>query len=193
MSHLSRTLAKETPGLIGQTVKINGWVHRIRFMGQKLAFIDLRDRSGIVQAVCYKPDLDEATSALLSGIRPEYVLEIIGEVKRRQDPNPELATGEIEIGVKSLSVLNTSQTPPFEIEKDTKEVSEELRLKYRYLDLRTERMKKNIILRHRVIHFFRQHLIEQGFLEIETPILTKGTPEGAREFLVPSRIYPGEF
>ncbi len=191
---MKRTWIIDTPSTIGQTVRINGWVNTIRKMGDKLVFIDLRDATGIVQVVAYKPDLDEITSALVDDLKPEYVLVIEGEVKARgaKQVNPEMATGTIEIGIKSVEILNTCKTPPFEIDKDTSGINEELRLKYRYLDLRSERMHKNLILRDKVVTFFRDYLHAEKFIEVETPILTKGTPEGAREFLVPSRMHPGK-
>lgn len=191
---MKRTFISDTPTVIGQTVRINGWVNTLRKMGDKLVFIDLRDATGLVQLVGFKVDLDEATATTLDTIRPEYVLEIEGEVKLRgaKQVNPEMMTGTIEIAIKSIVVLNTSETPPFEIDKDTSPVNEELRLKYRYLDLRSERMHRNLILRDRVETFFRDFLHKQKFIEVETPILTKGTPEGAREFLVPSRMHPGK-
>ncbi|MEK7452113.1 MAG: aspartate--tRNA ligase [Patescibacteria group bacterium] len=191
---MNRTFISDTPSSIGQTVRINGWVNTLRKMGDKLVFIDLRDASGLVQVVAYKPDLDEATAAIVDSLKPEYVLEIEGEVKARgaKQINPEMVTGTIEIGIKSITVLNTSETLPFQIDSDTRVVNEELRLKYRYLDLRSERMHRNLILRDNVETFFRKFLHEQRFVEVETPILTKGTPEGAREFLVPSRVHPGK-
>ncbi len=192
---MQRTWIINAPNNIGKTVRLNGWVHGIRVMGQKLVFIDLRDGSGIAQVVCYKPDLDEATSQLLSEVRPEFVLEIEGMVKAR-DPKQvkkESPTGGIEVAAGSVKILNRSETPPFEIDKDTKDVNEELRLKYRYLDLRSARMHKNIQRRSAITRFIREHLYGEQFQEIETPILTKGTPEGAREFLVPSRVHPGKF
>ena len=191
---MNRTFIAETPAAVGMIVRINGWVNTLRKMGDKLVFVDLRDGSGIVQLVGYKPDLDEVTSATLDELKPEYVLEIVGEVKSRgaKQVNPDMITGTIEIAIKSITVLNTSETPPFEINQDTSAVNEELRLKYRYLDLRSERMHKNLILRDKVETFFRDYLHREKFIEVETPILTKGTPEGAREFLVPSRQHAGK-
>ena len=191
---MNRTFISDTPQQAGQTVRVNGWVNTLRKMGDKLVFVDLRDGSGIVQLVGYKPDLDEITSTTLDELKPEYVLEIVGEVKPRgaKQINPEMITGTIEIAIKSIVILNTSETPPFEINQDTSSVNEELRLKYRYLDLRSERMHRNLILRDKVETFFRDYLHREKFTEVETPILTKGTPEGAREFLVPSRMHPGK-
>lgn len=166
----------------------------MRKMGDKLIFIDLRDATGLVQLVAYKPDLDEQTIQALEEVKPEFVLSVEGEVQARgaKQVNEDMATGTIEIGIKSLEILNTCKTPPFEIDKDTSLVNEELRLKYRYLDMRSERMQRNLRLRDKVETFFRDYLHKERFIEVETPILTKGTPEGAREFLVPSRMHPGK-
>ncbi len=192
---LERTWIDETPKLVGTSVTLYGWVHRIRRMSDKLVFIDLRDGSGIVQVVCYKPDLNEPTSHAVDELSSEYVVSIEGVVNARgvKQVNPDMANGMIEVGVKALVILNASKTPPFEIEKDTKDVNEELRLKYRYLDLRTERMQRNIRLRDTVISFFRDYMHANRFVEIETPILMKGTPEGSREYIVPSRLHAGKF
>lgn len=189
---MKRTLISETPNLIGQTVKLAGWVHIRRDHG-KLIFIDLRDRSGIVQMVII-PDKEEAHRAA-KDIRSEFVIEVEGLVKARPGGavNEKIPTGGVELEVEKLVVLNEAKSLPFEVSKDTKDVSEELRLKYRYLDLRTERMKNNVIWRHKIIKFMRDFYDKLGFLEIETPILTKGTPEGAREFIVPSRLHKGKF
>jgi len=191
---MKRTWISETPDLIGQTIRLNGWVNTLRKMGDKLVFIDLRDGSGLVQVVGYKPDLDATTAEMVDTLKPEYVLEIVGVVKARgaKQVNPDMPTGTVEISITSITVLNTSETLPFQIDSDTRAVNEELRLKYRYLDLRSERMHRNLILRDQVETFFRGYLHAQRFIEVETPILTKGTPEGAREFLVPSRLHPGK-
>lgn len=174
---------------------LNGWVHRIRRMGDKLAFIDLRDGSGLVQVVCYKPDLDEATVKAVDELGSEFVIEIEGVVNPRgaKQVNPDLPTGTVEVGAKKLVILNAAETPPFEIDKDTSPVNEEVRLKYRYLDLRTERLQRNIRLRNLYAQACRQHLLKSRFVEIETPYLTKATPEGSRDFIVPSRLQPGKF
>lgn len=192
---MQRTWNIDTTKNVGGTVKLNGWAHSIRTMGEKLVFIDLRDRTGLVQLVCYKPELDEATSKLVDSIRGEYVLEIEGEVKQRsaKQINPELPTGTVEVAVKKLTILNRAETLPFEIDKDTSKVNDELRLKYRYLDLRSERMQRNIRMRDRIITFFRDYMHKNDFVEIETPILMKGTPEGSREYIVPSRLHDGKF
>ncbi len=191
---MQRTLVRDTAISSGKTVKINGWVHARRDMG-KVAFIDLRDRTGLVQVVLVPSCLDDDSKDVSAQIRPEFVLEIEGEVKERDAKafNPNLETGKVEVLASRVTILNPSKTPPFELDKDTSGVNEEVRLKYRYLDLRTERMRKNVALRHNVIKAFRSYLDRHDFLEIETPCLTKGTPEGAREFLVPSRLHPGQF
>lgn len=182
----------ETPELIGQTVKLAGWVHIRRDHG-KLIFIDLRDRSGFVQMVVI-PDKEEAYKAA-KDLRSEFVVEVEGLVKKRPGgaANEKLSTGNVELEVEKITVLNESKALPFELTKSTQDISEELRLKYRYLDLRTERMKNNVVMRHKIIKNLRDYFDGQGFLEIETPILTKGTPEGAREFIVPSRLRKGKF
>jgi aspartyl-tRNA synthetase len=188
-----RVLAVETSAKIGQTVLLKGWVNARRNMG-KIVFLDFRDRGGIVQLVGVPSELDEASLENLKNVRPEWVIEVEGLVQERgeKQKNPDMPTGNVEILIKKLVVLNTAETPPFEIDKDTKNISEELRLAYRYLDLRSERLKNNLKLRHEVNLFFRNYLNEKGFWEIETPYLTKGTPEGSREFLVPSRIHEGK-
>ena len=176
---------------VGERVRLAGWVNRRRDHGG-LIFIDLRDRWGVTQAT-FDPDLEEVFAAA-EQLRPEWSISVEGEVIRRPEgnENPDLPTGEVEVEVKELRVLNTSETPPFEIDRD-RPVDELLRLKYRYLDLRRERMKENILLRHRVIKHMRDYLDVRGFAEIETPLLTASTPEGARDYLVPARLYPGEF
>ncbi len=174
----------------GKDVVLLGWVHRIRDLGS-LAFIDVRDRHGITQVVARdNPALVEAVQEL----RPEYVVAVIGRAERRspESVNPKLKTGEIEIALRELRLLNDARTPPFPI-ADEGPVAEDTRLKYRYLDLRRSRMQRNIILRHRATMEIRKYFDEQGFLEIETPMLTKSTPEGARDYLVPSRVHPAEF
>jgi aspartyl-tRNA synthetase len=174
----------------GQTVTLAGWVHRRRDHGD-LIFIDLRDRFGLVQLVA-DPETSPKAHAALGQVRSEWVLQVVGEVRSRpaEMVNPHLATGEIEVVATAVTVLNQSETPPFLINKE-EPVDENTRLKYRYLDLRTPRMQRNLTLRHQVIKFIRDYLDEHGFLEIETPILFKTTPEGARDYLVPSRVHPG--
>jgi aspartyl-tRNA synthetase len=174
----------------GETVKLAGWIHRRRDHGD-LIFIDLRDRFGLVQLVADPETSPEAHHAL-EQVRSEWVIQAEGVVRERPEEmvNPNLETGEIEVEVHAIRVFNPSENPPFLINKE-EEVDENVRLKYRYLDLRTPRMQRNLTLRHRVIKFIRDYLDEQGFLEVETPILFKTTPEGARDYLVPSRVHPG--
>ena len=193
---MKRTLALETVQKeAGESVLLQGWVHRVRRVGEKLVFATLRDRSEIVQLVFYKPDLDEATATLVDEIRPEWVIQVEGVVQKREgkQANEEMATGTVEIGVQKVAVLNEAETTPFEIDQDTLPVNEELRLKYRYLDLRTARMQRNMRERDRIITFLREYMHKNDFVEIETPMLMKGTPEGSREYLVPSRVHAGEF
>ena len=179
---------------IGQKVKLCGWVNDRKNLGQ-LVFIYLRDQSGLVQVVFTPQELDKESQKSVKKLRPEFVIEVEGVVNKRprNQINKNFPTGSVEILAKKLTILNESKTPPFEISNETRQAKEEIRLKYRYLDLRHERMKNNLILRHQIIKFIRDYLDKKGFLEIETPILTKGTPEGAREFIVPSRLYPGKF
>ncbi|MFH1405235.1 MAG: aspartate--tRNA ligase [Patescibacteria group bacterium] len=186
----TETLTKE-----GEIVRLCGWAHSIRRMGDKLIFVDLRDKTGLIQLVFYKPDLDEVVSQIIDKVRPEYVLQVEGVVQKRnaKSINPDIETGIVEIAVGKISILSEAKTPPFEIDKDTKGINEELRLKYRYLDLRSSRMKKNIEMRQMVFHFVRNYLHNENFTEVQTPILTKSTPEGARDYLVPSRKFPGKF
>jgi aspartyl-tRNA synthetase len=177
---------------VGQAVTLAGWVNRQRDHGG-LIFVDLRDRSGVVQVVA---DIAHAPGAheLAARVRQEYVLQVRGTVRPRPADlvNPRMETGEIEVLADEIVVLNPAKTPPFPIFEDTP-VEESLRLRYRYLDLRRRRMQRNLILRHRVIKYIRDFLDARGFLEIETPILFKSTPEGARDYLVPSRLHPGKF
>ena len=177
---------------IDQPVTLAGWVNRRRDHGG-VTFIDLRDRYGIVQVVA-NPEISPAAHALLEETRVEWVLQVEGRVKKRPEgmENPNLPTGEIEVEVSTIKVLNAAKTPPFSINKE-EEVEENVRLHYRYLDLRRERMRRNIVLRHQMVKFIRDYLDGRGFIEIETPILFKTTPEGARDYLVPSRVHPGEF
>lgn len=179
-------------GLVGERVMLAGWVHRRRDHGG-VTFIDLRDRSGIAQVVA-NPEQAAQAHATAADVRNEWVIRVEGLVRRRPKgmENPDLATGEVEVEVEKLTVLNPSKTPPFTINEETS-VDEMVRLKYRYLDLRRERMQHNLGFRHRVIKYIRDALDERGFWEIETPILFKTTPEGARDYLVPARLYPGEF
>ncbi|OGI99686.1 MAG: hypothetical protein A2729_05895 [Candidatus Buchananbacteria bacterium RIFCSPHIGHO2_01_FULL_39_14] len=176
---------------VGKKVTVSGWVHARRDHG-KLIFIDLRDRSGLLQVV-FSPD-QEKTHQLAGTLRSEYVIMISGVVKERPANliNPKISTGTIELSAEKLEILNPAKTPPFEIES-IQEPGEEIRMKYRYLDLRRSRPKNNLVMRHKIIKFVRDYFDKLGFLEIETPILTKGTPEGAREFIVPARLWPGKF
>ena len=177
---------------IGQQVTLAGWVHRRRDHGG-LIFIDLRDRSGLVQVV-FNPEIAPAAHQVATAFRNEYVVQVNGKVNRRPagTENPKLPSGEVEVIVESSVVFNTCKTPPFYINEDV-EVDESLRLKYRYLDMRRPRVKENMLLRHRVMQFLRRFLDDRGFIEVETPILIKSTPEGARDYLVPSRLQPGKF
>lgn len=175
---------------IGETVRLLGWVQRRRDHGGVI-FVDLRDRSGLVQVV-FNPDLPNFSEA--ERLRSEFVVSILGKVRQRPDgaTNENLATGEIEVVAQQLEILNTAKTPAFYIQDDV-DVDETVRLKYRYLDLRRPEMQKVFKTRHQVTQIMRRFLDSQGFYEIETPILTKSTPEGARDYLVPSRVHPGEF
>ncbi|MDE3156521.1 MAG: aspartate--tRNA ligase, partial [Acidobacteriota bacterium] len=177
-------------GDVGADVVLLGWVHRVRDLGS-LIFFDLRDRGGLTQVVVRDR---EDLLAEAKRVRPEYVIGVKGMVQRRSADtiNPKLETGEVEVLVREFVVLNEAKTPPFPIADETP-VSEDVRLKYRYLDLRRLGMQANLGLRHRVSLAIRRHLDANGFWEIETPILGKSTPEGARDYLVPSRVHPGEF
>ena len=181
-----------TEGHVGSIVTLAGWVHRRRLHGG-VVFIDLRDRSGIVQLV-FNPEISPGAHQVAEQVRSEWVIQVKGLVRRRPEGSENLAlsTGAIEVASNEAVVLNQSLTPPFYINEET-EVDESLRLKYRYLDLRRATMQANIELRHKVVKYIRDFLDERGFLEIETPILIKSTPEGARDYLVPSRLQPGEF
>jgi aspartyl-tRNA synthetase len=174
----------------GAEVVIMGWVHRRRDLGQ-LIFIDLRDREGIAQIVVNKEDHPHI-HAKAEQLRSEFVVAIKGQVIKRQKPNPEIATGEVEVIATELHLLNTSKTPPFQIE-DEITANEETRLRYRYLDLRRPKPHSNLALRHKVVLEIRKTLDELGFYEVETPMLTRSTPEGARDYLVPSRVHHGQF
>ena len=177
---------------VGQEVTLTGWVNRRRDHGG-LIFIDLRDRWGLTQIV-FDPAINAEAHHTAETLRNEYVIQTKGRVRPRPEgqDNPNLVTGQIEVECLSLNILNAAKTPPFDINKESA-VDEALRLKYRYLDLRRERMQRNLMLRHRVVKFMRDYLDKQGFVEVETPILFKTTPEGARDYLVPSRVHPGHF
>ena len=175
---------------VDKEVVLLGWVHRIRDLGS-LVFLDVRDRHGITQVVARE---NEALVEAAQRLRPEFVVAVLGKVERRapETVNPKMKTGEIEVAAAEIRLLNDAKTPPFPI-ADESPVSEDTRLKYRYLDLRRQRMQRNMTLRHKSTMEVRKYFDEQGFLEIETPMLTKSTPEGARDYLVPSRVHPGEF
>jgi aspartyl-tRNA synthetase len=177
---------------IGQSVTIKGWVNRRRDHGG-LIFLDIRDRYGITQVVA-NPERSPDAHRVAETVRGEFVLAVTGEVARRPEgtENPNMATGQIEIVVSSIEILNPSKTPPFYAQEDS-DVDESLRLRYRYLDLRAPRMQRNLSLRHKAVKFIRDYLDAREFLEIETPVMVKSTPEGARDYVVPSRLYPGEF
>ena len=195
MGHENPYRTQDAGGLrkenVGEKTRLAGWVHRRRDHGG-LIFIDLRDRWGITQITFHPDNAGEFSKA--ESLRPEWSISVEGEVTARPEgnENPDLPTGEIEVQATSLRVLNTSETPPFEIERD-RPVDETLRLKYRYLDLRREKMRDNILFRHRVVKHMRDFLDRRDFVEIETPLLTASTPEGARDYLVPARLYPGQF
>lgn len=188
-SHYCGDLSKQD---IGREVCLMGWVHRRRDHGG-LIFIDLRDRTGIAQ-LALDPDRDPQSHAKAEAVRNEFVVAAIGTVSPRPEGtvNPKMKTGEVEIEVSELRILNVAKTPPFMLDEYT-EVAENLRLKYRYLDLRRDSIQQNIMMRHQVAQTTRKYLSDHGFLEIETPMLTKSTPEGARDYLVPSRVNPGNF
>ena len=177
---------------VGKTLTLTGWVARRRDLGA-LIFVELRDRSGIVQVV-FNPQTNEEAHRSAKALRPEFVARISGRVVDREEGtiNRNQPTGEVEILANSLEILNEARTPPFPVEDDV-QVSDDVRLKYRYLDLRRPRMQRNLITRHKAVFAARQFLDEQGFVEVETPMLTKSTPEGARDYLVPSRVSPGKF
>jgi len=189
---MPRFLIKDTSKHIGEKVRVCGWVNTRRAHG-KILFIDLRDRSGILQVV-FVPSNKEIYD-LAETLRPEWVIEIIGQIVKRPEKmfNPKVETGEVEMSVESLRVLSKAETLPFSIDGDGMDINEEIRMKYRYLDLRRERLKNNLIMRHKFVKFFRDFLDKEDFIEIETPILTKSTPEGSRDFIVPSRLQPGKF
>ena len=189
-SYRTHTCGELRPDHVGQTVTLLGWVHRVRDLGGVL-FFDLRDRYGLTQAVIRERNNPAQT---WEKVRPEFVIRVVGTVAKRsaETVNPKLETGEVEVAVTELEILNDAKTPPFPINEDTA-VAEETRLRYRYLDLRRPALQQNLILRHKVALAARQYFDAERFLEIETPILTRSTPEGARDYLVPSRVHHGEF
>ncbi|MBP9773858.1 MAG: aspartate--tRNA ligase [Candidatus Peribacteraceae bacterium] len=188
----TNTCGELTAASIDTSVTLCGWVNTRRDHGG-LIFIDLRDRYGLTQIV-FHPDVNKEVFEQAEQLRPEWVIQVEGKVSKRLDgtENKKMPTGDIEIVASKLTVLNKAKTPPFEIDNE-KPVNEELRLEYRYLDMRRERMQKNIMLRSKVFQIIRKYFTDQDCLEIDTPCLIKGTPEGAREYLVPSRVYPGNF
>ena len=192
MTGLKRTHYCGEPRLsdVGKEVVVCGWAQRQRDLGQ-LIFIDLRDRTGIIQ-LAFDDHTDKEIFGKAFGVRAEFVLAAKGVVRERSSKNKEIPTGEVEIEVTDLRVLSKSETPPFEITEDSK-VKEELRLKYRYLDLRRPDVQDKIIARHKIVKIARDYFDQNGFVEVETPILIKSTPEGARDYLVPSRVFPGSF
>lgn len=194
MQGLKRThrCAQLSGANIGETVTVMGWVQKNRNKGG-IMFVDLRDRSGILQLIFENGSIDEAGFEKAGKLRSEFVIAAVGKIEARSGAvNDNIATGEIELRVNELRVLSEAETPPFPIEQESK-TKEELRLKYRYLDLRRPDLQRNLMMRSEVATLTRQFLAEEGFLEIETPMLTKSTPEGARDYLVPSRVHPGNF
>ncbi|WP_420496061.1 aspartate--tRNA ligase [Macrococcus psychrotolerans] len=181
-----------TESYIGQEIILKGWVQKRRDLGG-LIFIDLRDREGVVQIV-FNPDFSKEALAVAETIRSEYVIEVHGKVAMRDEAviNPKIKTGKVEVQVSEVTIINKSETPPFQIEAET-DSSEDVRLKYRYLDLRREPLANTFKMRHQITRAVRNYLDEGGFYEVETPVLTKSTPEGARDYLVPSRVQEGEF
>ena len=188
-SHYCGELRKEH---VGKKISLAGWVDRRRDHGE-LVFIDLRDRSGIAQVV-FNPEVSRECHRIAEQARNEYVLHVKGEVSLRPKgtENPKLPSGEIEVIAGEVEILNVSKTPPFYINEET-EVDEAVRLKYRYLDLRRQKLAGNIMLRSQIISDIRKQMTEMGFQEFQTPILTSSSPEGARDYLVPSRLHPGKF
>ena len=190
---MKQTWIADTASMAGSEVELYGWIDVRRDHG-KVIFLDVRDRSGMCQAVC-GPWSGEDVYAQAQRVRGEWVVKISGLVKERPENliNKNIPTGAIEIEIKKLEVLNEAQTPPFEISGDGYEIGEEVRMQSRYVDLRRTRLARNLAMRHKVIKFIRDYLDERRFLEIETPIITKSTPEGARDYVVPSRLYAGKF
>ncbi|HDE7007180.1 TPA: aspartate--tRNA ligase [Staphylococcus aureus] len=182
-----------TEAFLGQEITLKGWVNNRRDLGG-LIFVDLRDREGIVQAV-FNPAFSEEALKIAETVRSEYVVEVQGTVTKR-DPetvNPKIKTGQVEVQVTNIKVINKSETPPFSINEENVNVDENIRLKYRYLDLRRQELAQTFKMRHQITRSIRQYLDDEGFFDIETPVLTKSTPEGARDYLVPSRVHDGEF
>ncbi|WP_438326964.1 aspartate--tRNA ligase [Staphylococcus pseudintermedius] len=182
-----------TEELLEQEVTLKGWVHNRRDLGG-LIFVDVRDREGYVQVV-FNPAFSKEALEVAERIRSEYVVEITGTVTKRDDEtiNPKIKTGQVEVQAKSIEIINQSETPPFSINEENLNVDENIRLKYRYLDLRREKLAQTFKMRHQITRSIRQFLDGDGFYDVETPVLTKSTPEGARDYLVPSRVHDGEF
>ncbi|AXV42215.1 MULTISPECIES: aspartate--tRNA ligase [Staphylococcus] len=182
-----------TEDLLNEKVTLKGWVHNRRDLGG-LIFIDLRDREGIVQIV-FNPDFSQEALNIAETVRPEYIVEVQGVVTKRdaETVNPKIKTGQVEVQVSNIEIINKSETPPFSINEENTNVDENIRLKYRYLDLRRQELAQTFKMRHQTTRSIRQYLDDNGFYDIETPVLTKSTPEGARDYLVPSRVHDGEF
>ncbi|TES29661.1 aspartate--tRNA ligase [Staphylococcus epidermidis] len=182
-----------TEEFLNEKVTLKGWVHNRRDLGG-LIFVDLRDREGIVQIV-FNPDFSEEALQVAETVRSEYVVEVEGVVTKRdaETINPKIKTGQVEVQVSNIEIINKSETPPFSINEENVNVDENIRLKYRYLDLRRQELAQNFKMRHQTTRSIRQYLDNNGFFDIETPVLTKSTPEGARDYLVPSRVHEGEF
>ncbi len=191
---MNRIFIKELVNKVGEEILLKGWVNARRNMG-KIAFIDLRDMTGLMQVVLASAGLDDKGKEAMPRIRPEFVLAIKGKVQARKkgNENPNLHSGKVEVLASSVEILSESETPPFEIDNEERQAAEELRLRYRYLDLRRERMVYNIKLRSNVIRYVIDYLTDRGFTYIQTPMFSKSTPEGARDYLVPSRVHQGKF
>jgi len=193
MSKRSTYCGLITESLLDQEVTLKGWVHNRRDLGG-LIFVDLRDREGYVQIV-FNPDFSAEALQVAETVRSEYVVEVKGLVKKRdpQTVNPKIETGQVEVQVSDIQIINKSETPPFALNEENQNVDENIRLKYRYLDLRRQELAQTFKMRHQTTRSIRQYLDQAGFYDIETPVLTKSTPEGARDYLVPSRVHDGEF
>ena len=189
---IDRLFIRDLASHIGEEISIAGWVDVRRDQG-KMIFMDMRDFSGKVQCVALPMHAEAVEMA--SKVRPEWVLKVSGKVNKRPERNVKagVLNGDIELEILAIEILNEAQTPPFELGGDTREINEDLRMKYKYLDLRSDRMQKNIRMRDKIITFFREYMHSNDFVEIETPILMKGTPEGSREYVVPSRVFNGKF
>src|SRR3989338_9908174 len=189
---MQRFLIQEAAKHVGEKVKVAGWVNVRRAHG-KIIFIDLRDKSGVLQCV-FVPSNKDAYEAV-NDVMTEWVVELTGQIVKRPENmvNKNIETGKVELSVEELKVLSKAQTLPFDVTTDGMEIGEEVRMKYRYLDLRRPRLQHNLIMRHKITQFVRDFFTREGFVEIETPTLTKSTPEGSRDFMVPSRLHPGKF